>query len=45
MRIYHNPRCAKSRSACALIERAIIVLGDKAVLARPAEKLQELLQC
>jgi arsenate reductase-like glutaredoxin family protein len=45
--IYHNPRCRKSRTALIaamvenpiLIERPIVVNGEKVTLDRPAEIL------
>jgi arsenate reductase len=49
MQVYHNPRCSKSRIALdyleypKLIERPIIVSGKNAVIGRPAEEIEKLL--
>ena len=41
--MYHNPSCSKSRGAAELMQRPVIFGGERAVIARPSDKVLELL--
>ena len=48
-KIYHNPRCSKSRAALALlrernVEVEIVEVGAAARIGRPPEQVLELLE-